>query len=254
MAEGSFRGTLGDAEIRRNILRSHNYPDIRIVLRTRCNFTTNIARDDDLNLWVENGQKGVWMPRSDIDGIVTTGEAGTALAIANADCPVIRLWNNKEGWLGIAHGALRCLVPPDGTSPGILAEFCRLHPPTPSTHADICCGVGECCYGLEHPPECTENALVAGWPRQAPDSTATTGKRAGWPTVNLRKLARRQLERLGFTLENIHDDSETLPCTACATDMSGNHLYHSNVRDGKDAGRNLAIAWRSMNIEEKKKR
>lgn len=250
--DGNFRGTPGDEQIKRRIFQSGKYPSIKTVLRTRCNLTTNIGRDDDPHLWTETKQKEVWMPRSDTDGIVTMGEPGIALAIANADCPVIRLWNNKQGWLGICHGALQCLVPKDGTSPGILARFCEMFPPTPSTHADISFGVGECCYGLEHPPECTLNALVTEWPRRAPDSTATKGGRAGWPAINLRKLARRQLERLGFTAENIHDDSETLPCTACKKDAGNSFLYHSNVREGAKAGRNLAIAWQAMNVNEKK--
>lgn len=186
------------------------------------------------------------MPRSDTDGVVTH-DFGTALAIANADCPVIRIWNNTEGYVAILHGALRCLAPPDGKSPGILQVFCGMHPPTPSTHADIGFGVDECCYGLEFRPECKENALVDAWPQKTPGNRATTGKRAGWETIDLRMLAKRQLERLGFISENIHTNREALPCTACAVDRNGAFLYHSHVRDEKEAGRNLVIAWREMN-------
>lgn len=249
MTEGNFRGTPGDEEIRRKILRSPGYPQITSVLRTRCNMTTAIGNSDDPHLWTETSQKGVWMPRSDIDGIVTY-EMGMGIAIANADCPVIRLWNNTEGWQAILHGALRCLVPEDGKSPGILQVFCGMHKLTSRTYADIGFGIGPCCYGLERPPECTENALMGEWPGD-PTATATKGPRAGWQAFDLRRIARAQLVALGFTPDNIHDNHKTLPCTACATDLDGNFLYHSNARSEGQAGRNLVIAWREKSVCEK---
>lgn len=210
-----------------------NKRGIRKVFSPHCKLTTNVARLGDEN------QKSVrpWLIRTEpgFDGGMIT-EPDTALALFNADCPVVILFDKWRGCLVLLHAGFRCLVPKDSTIPSIVqTAFRDLRLKPLLFDAFIGFGAGPCCYGANHINEIYRPELAPFIER------ATKGPRVGQFSLNLAALAKEQLIDCGILENNISVDNT---CTACASrENGGNGQYHSNIYEGVSAGRNLVLAW-----------
>lgn len=162
-------------------------------------------------------------PCGEGDALVA-GPGGPALCVVTADCVPVLLAGPEgtaavhAGWRGLAADVIGKTV--EETRRTLAAD------PTRWT-AWIGPAIGPCCY--EVGPEVAEQIAAASVPE------AVLSGPAGKPHLDLHAAARHQLERAGIT--GIH----TVPtCTRC----NAERLW-SYRREGKAAGRNLALIWRS---------
>lgn len=149
------------------------------------------------------------------DGQVTTS-GDVVCAVRTADCIPVALLSGEAA--GVIHAGWR------GLAADVIAEgvaVMRRAGASPVT-AVIGPGARACCY--EAGPEVHEAFAALG-------SQARRADNADLPWI-----AAEQLTRLG--VEEIID---TGACTIC----SSGPAWHSYRRDGADAGRSLALAWRS---------
>lgn len=166
------------------------------------------------------GAAGEW---GEGDALVA-GPGGPALCVVTADCVPVLLAGLEgiaavhAGWRGLAAGVIGRTV----------EEAVRTLGADPAGWtAWIGPAIGPCCYEVS--PEVGEQVVAASDP-----AVALPGP-AGKPHLDLHAAARRQLERAG--IKDIH----TVPtCTRCDTER-----LWSYRREGKAAGRNLALIWRS---------
>lgn len=151
----------------------------------------------------------------DHDGQVTTS-GQVVCAVRTADCLPVALLSAEAagvlhaGWRGLAAGVI-----PEGIKAMSSAG-------TSPITAVIGPGAGVCCY--QAGPEVHEAFSGMG-------PNARRGE-----NVDLAWIASQQLSALG-----VADIIETATCTICATDPP----WHSYRRDGADAGRSMALAWRN---------
>jgi YfiH family protein len=149
---------------------------------------------------------------------LSTDESGLALSISTADCvPVLlaaprRIAAVHAGWRGLVARVLAPAVAALG-DPG-------------SIHAWIGPAIGQCCY--EVGDEVAAAVVAASTPE-----IARPGPR-GRPLLDLAAAARAQLEAAGVSSIEL-----IVSCTQC------DPRWWSYRRDGKGAGRNLALVWRS---------
>ena len=161
--------------------------------------------------------------RPEADALFTQ-ESGLALAVVTADCvPVLLLSDSfvaavHAGWRGIASRILEATVT-------------RLAPEPAAVGAIIGPSIGPCCYEV--------GQGVADQVAAASDTSIITVPRGKTkPHLDLYHAARTQLERAG--IRNIQTHAS---CTQCAKNEHGEPLWCSYRRDGKNAGRNLAMIW-----------
>ncbi|HYH47477.1 MAG TPA: peptidoglycan editing factor PgeF [Thermoanaerobaculia bacterium] len=155
---------------------------------------------------------------------LVSGPGGPALCVVTADCVPVLLAGPEgiaavhAGWRGLAADVIGRTVEEAVRTLGA--------DPTGWT-AWIGPAIGPCCYEVS--PEVAEQVVAASDP-----AVALPGP-AGKPHLDLHAAARRQLERAGIK------DIDTVPtCTRCDTQR-----LWSYRREGKAAGRNLALIWRS---------
>ncbi len=258
-ANGDFRmypGTPKEDDWWRNTERSlfgGSYPDVHAAYRARCGrMTRNIVevKKGDKS-WMKSGHNWIFVTEDYADGIVSWS-TGEALMIANADCPVLMIWDLETGLLAFLHCALQTLVPPDG-SDGIVMTFFKKYWLTETMHASLAFGINRCCYGFaKSVPPCTANSLVTAWPIGTAIGIDPANERYGKPSIDLFALMEAQLLTLGMKPDMIISNAKsTLRCTSCKRDCGGNYTHWSNARDGKETGRNLAFAIRIPDIREK---
>lgn len=161
-------------------------------------------------------------------------DSNYAVAFTVADCPITALFEPGEpARLAVLHSGFRGLVRETlGELSIIKAAFEKLKFNPDQVRVFVGFGIGPCCYGAEHLPEVRNMELPL------PLSRAIRGPRRGQVSVDLYKLIRGQLLECGVPLERITFDST---CTACAGDRE--RLYYSHTWEGRDTGRNLALAW-----------
>lgn len=155
---------------------------------------------------------------------LVAGPGGPALCVVTADCVPVLLAGPEgitaihAGWRGLAAGVIGRTV----------EEAARTLGADPAGWtAWIGPAIGPCCY--EVGPEVAEQVAAAS------DPAVMIPGSAGKPHLDLHAAARRQLERAG--IKDIH----TVPtCTRCDAER-----LWSYRREGKAAGRNLALIWRS---------
>lgn len=211
-----------------------NKRGIKKVFSPHCKLTANVARLGDEN------QKSVrpWLIRTapGVDGGMIT-EPDTALALFNADCPVIILFDRQQGQLVLLHAGFRCLVPKDSVIPNIVsAAFENFNLNPAALEAFIGFGAGPCCYGVEHYKE--EVNTPKFWQYRW---RTYKGPRIGQVSLDLLGIAEEQLNDHGVAEDNIYINNI---CTACAgRGKGGSGQYHSNIYEGVSAGRNLVLTW-----------
>jgi YfiH family protein len=155
----------------------------------------------------------------DGDALVT-GATGLALRVATADCVPVLLASPAAiaavhaGWRGLAEGILEAAV--------------RRFPARGPISAVIGPAIGACCY--EVGPEVA--TAVAN--RSASDEVIRRRDGRGRPHLDLRLAALLQLRCAGVEKVATHD-----ACTRCEAER-----LWSYRREGKGAGRNLALIWR----------
>ncbi len=231
--KGNFRyGKIDEALFLENLKHQLDKRGIKKVLIPHCTMTTNLASLEMAGL----KEITPWFIRTEpgFDGAIVT-EPNTAIGILNADCPVITLFDNKKGRLVLLHAGLRCLVPEDSSQPNIINkafEDLKINP----SEVFLGFGAGSCCYGAEHHSKELNNPNF--WPFI---SRAYKGPRTGQLSLNLLNLAAAEIRKQGVGHEYLEIN---LPCTAClGRDNDDKGRYHSNIYEGKSAGRNLVLAW-----------
>jgi YfiH family protein len=154
------------------------------------------------------------------DALITR-RAGLALRVATADCVPVLLAARQAiaavhaGWRGLAGGVLT-------------AAASRLLGDGP-IGAVIGPAIGVCCYEVG-------SEVAAAVAQRAGTAAVIRGRGGGRrPHLDLRQAARLELERAGV--------GEIVMLDAC-TRCDAERLW-SYRRDGKRAGRNLALVWRS---------
>lgn len=199
---------------------------LRYVTIPACGFTNRVAfRENSKPL------EAPWLFRTAelADGIAVIFPHD-AIAILNADCPVIAI-TNTGGILAVLHAGFRCLVPENPRERSIIDEaFLTTHANAQHARAFIGYGIGPCCFAAEDFPEVADKRN----PRNLPLGRATRGPRARERSVDLYVLARSQLIEAGVAPSSITWDTR---CTAC------DGRYHSHYWDGPGAGRNATLVW-----------
>ena len=160
----------------------------------------------------------------DADGLVT-GEAGTALAVKGADCPLVLLYDPDRpavalvhsGWRGTAAHVVRNAVSVMARRFGSLPD--RLL-------AGISPAIERCCYEVGE-------EVAAQFEADFPPGIVIRSS-AGKRFVDLPAAVRHDLRDAGLVSERI--ESAGL-CTSCRAD-----LLYSYRRDGHCAGRNVLLA------------
>ena len=211
-----------------------NKRNIYKVFSPHCQMTTNVARIGDK----EEKIITPWLIRTPpgFDGAMVT-EPRTAIAIFNADCPVIILFDRQRGHLVLLHAGFRCLLPKDPKAPNIVSTAFRDFKLDPSAlEAFIGFGAGRCCYGIDHHIKELDNQKI--WPFLW---KVEKGPRTGQKSLDLFNLARYRLRNQGLMESDI---SVNYTCTACTgRNNDKNGQYYSNIYEGRDTGRNLVLAW-----------
>lgn len=184
------------------------------------------------------------------DGGIVTSEL-TAVAIFNADCPVVCLYT--EDRLAVLHTGFRCLVRANPRDPHIIEVGMRFFP-ADRPRAWIGYGIGPCCWvpGLDDKPEVLDTRSS-----RYPDllgmclarTTAASPFGPGNLSVNLYGLAFGLLLEVGIPEEAIRIDDR---CTCCHV-QAGDFLYWSHTRYKKHGGvdgRNLAMLWLDSSVSD----
>ncbi len=236
-AGGNFRPQYNEPEqsfFLENLEYQLNLRGIPKVFAPRCNFSTNVGKlgyagQYELMPWLtrtESGVDGGYVAKPDI-----------AIAIFNADCPVIILFDKEAGRLALLHAGFRCLVPENKHDLSIVEKAFKNTDLNPATvDAFIGFGAGPCCYGAEHHNEIHRREIYNDCVQ-----VARKGPRQEQLSLNLPYLIRNRLLDCGVRDGAISYDFK---CTACAGRENGSEgAYHSNIYEGKDAGRNLVLAW-----------
>lgn len=149
-----------------------------------------------------------------------SGETGLALAVATADCvPVILAGDGATaavhaGWRGIASGVVAAAVAALPADPAGLTAW-------------IGPAIGPCCYEVGQ--EVASRVVTATAPEVARPGPA------GRPHLDLPAAVRCQLARAG--VQAVHSAGG---CTRC-----DDQRLFSYRREGRGAGRNLALVWRT---------
>lgn len=207
--------------------------DLKSIVWPSCAFTNRIAvYPQGMKKWSE----GLLSTAQPADGIIIK-EDGVACAIFNADCPVVIIGEEDSDRLAIIHAGFRNLIRKDKKDFSILrAPFAGYGFDPKKSIAWIGYGIGPCCYGAEHLPEIDDPTvdLPIGRATRGPRSQSSRPARS----VDLYELIRRQLLKLQMNPRRIIADPT---CTSCAG--FSRPEYHSNCRDGAQAGRNLVLVW-----------
>jgi YfiH family protein len=151
---------------------------------------------------------------------LTSSRAGLALRVVTADCVPVLLASPIA--IAAIHAGWR------GLRSGILTAAARRLGPEQPLEAVIGPAIGACCY--EVGPE-----VAAAVAEHAGSRTVILERREGRrPHLDLRHAARLELQRAGVERIVTID-----ACTRCDAER-----LWSYRRDGKSAGRNLALLWR----------
>src|SRR3989344_5399233 len=187
-------------------------------------FTANFVSPSGLNRVLI--PRFVHVSRNRADGSIT-GIRNFGLAILNADCPIVGVFDIRMNRLAILHAGFRCLIRENPDVPSIIKVlFWKYGFRAGNVEVFAGLGIGARCYGAEHYPEVKHQTV------QLPLLRAIRGPRKGKISVDLGILIRSQLLEEGVTEENIVLNRI---CTACSPD------FHSHVREGPTAGRNLSV-------------
>ncbi len=217
-----------------NLERVRQSESLDLVFAPKCAFTDRVVElgkdDKEINGWLVRTNQFA-------DGGVVT-EPLHAVAILNADCPVVALFDVDAPRLAVMHAGFRCLVPDNRKQRSIIRAAFDDHGFDPKTvKAFVGYGIGPCCYGAEHVPEVRDPMMGT----DLPVGRATRGPRAGKRSIDLSQLAINQLLKIGVFEDNIVRE---LACTSCAKEQIDDAVefaFHSNVR--KDQGRNATLLW-----------
>jgi YfiH family protein len=154
---------------------------------------------------------------------LVTDRAGLALSAVTADCVPVLLAG--PGGLAAVHAGWRGIA--GGVVPAALAAVAGPLDPLRDWTAWIGPAIGPCCY--EVGPEVAEQVAAASDP-----AAVISGIEGGKPHLDLHAAVRHQLESAGV------GEVIALPlCTRCEAEK-----LWSYRREGKGAGRNLAVIWR----------
>lgn len=161
-----------------------------------------------------------------VDGLLTS-ESGVALAIGVADCVPVFLAAPAAGWIGAVHAGWR------GTAAEVVVRAIeRLEAAGVSPRA-IFAGIGPsiraCCYEVDQ-------AVIDRLKPVAPDPLAWTPGRPGHFQLDVARINRDQLERVGVPSDHIAMADR---CTACDPDA-----FFSHRRDRGQTGRLGALIGR----------
>ncbi|MDP3685391.1 MAG: laccase domain-containing protein, partial [bacterium] len=194
------------------------------------------------------------------DGGIVIGPL-TGVAIFNADCPCVTLYDEQDGVLAHLHAGYRCLIRENPEEPNIIEVGIREFPryraddaPDPARlKAVVWGGIRSCCWVPEDDKVEIRQPELAGrheeFLRACLFRTTRSPRGSGHVSVDLYPLARMFLLQCGIPAENISEggDEEGNPfCTCCAME-NGEPQYWSHTRfqaKQQDVdGRNFSVAW-----------
>ncbi len=209
---------------------------IKKVFLPDCAFTTRIVElgNNNEEPW---GSEVVWT-KEKADGVVVS-EPNVAVGLCNGDCPAVIIHDTDTNRLILLHCGTRCLIPKHDDS--IILHAFRQYKLNPKrVRIIVGYGVGPCCYGIGFLRkiifQVTNFPRTVGLPvpYELKFGVACKGPRRGKTSLDLYNLIRKQLSwQLEVPRDNIEINDS---CTACAG-------YHSYSYKGKNAGRNLVLAW-----------
>lgn len=222
---GNFRVSQVSREVLLgNLDRIRSRFGLHAIFSPQCDFTTRIESFDP-----KSPPEKDWFTRSaeKADGGVVH-QPGVAVALFNADCPVISIFERPKHRLTLLHAGFRCVIREKKGETNIIRAAFDLFKFSPhNVRVFVGYGIGPCCFGARY-PEIANSSL------NLPVAVTSRGPRAGETSVNLYEVIRREIRSLGVPETSIKIDST---CTACAGG------YHSNTYDGSLAGRNAVLAW-----------
>lgn len=237
--EGNFRpATVDEIALLDNLKRQITKNGITGIFAPHCARSTRVTR-------LGNGHeiyKTPWLARTKpgFDGGMVF-QPKIALAMFNADCPAVILFDRNLGHLAMLHAGFRCLVPQDAKETSIISKknLQELALDLHNLEAFIGYGAGPCCYGVNNYKKDLEN------PKFMPFiSEARKGPCKGQLSLDLHGLAAQQLRDCGvkgcITIDHT--------CTACfgRNDVTEG-IFHSNIyewrKDSDTVGRNLVLTW-----------
>lgn len=209
-------------------LREAN-PQLETIFAPKCDFTTRIVKlGEEDEVW----DAGFVRTKNPADGGIVE-KPNQAIAIFNADCPVVSIFDEEKGRLAVLHAGFRCLIPEDKSRFSILeTAFAKYG--FNGERVKVFCGfgIGPCCYGGKHLGIGRWSGFLTG--------RVTRGPRSEQKSFDLYEQIFTELVVMDeVPPENMLIDKT---CTACKINY-GKHLYHSNVYEGKSAGSNAVLIW-----------
>lgn len=211
------------------------------VYAPKVNFGARIATANEdyimCNAWLAR-------PNEPADGFLVEG-IKIAVAIFNADCPVLCLYQDDK--LAVLHAGYRCLIRADPTEEGIIEVGLKLFDPQ-EVQAFIFGGIGSCCWKPEDDKPEIQNPDLCRHPeilRRCLSATTTQSPvGSGYVSVDLYRLACELLLLYGMPNEHITWDNS---CTCHAVDEKGQPRFWSHTRfqagKQKENGRNMTLVW-----------
>lgn len=208
-----------------------NIGHLRKIFVPSCNFTTEVVSANDCE---QIGDR-VYKNNVCADGMVVWNPL-EAVALCNGDCPVVAIYEPRWGRLAVLHAGFRCVVRESPEQGIIRVAFDRYRFDPKCVQVFVGFGIGSCCYGTPPMPANPSELLLPS------EGVVRKGPYVGQPSTDIQRYIAVQLASLGVPDDAVYWDKE---CTACAgrDGTSATSFYHSNVYDGKDAGRNAALVW-----------
>lgn len=209
-----------------------------MVIAPRCNFTNTIVETGpEMERALPNELEWFLRTKQAADGVIVNA-AFDAVAIFNADCPIVSVHDAVTDKLAVLHAGFRCLVPPNQKKTkerSIIQVLFEDHGFNAfQSQVFFGYGIGPCCYGVtsDKYPE------IDDFEMDIPYGKVTRGTRLGKKSIDLYQLILNQLLHCGVQEKHISAD---LTCTACAGVYKPK--YYSNCRSGRQPGRNASLAW-----------
>lgn len=209
------------------------------IIAPRCNFTNNIVEiGPEIEKALPNDVTWFLRTKKEADGIIVNAPFD-AVAIFNADCPIVAVHDLGADKLAVLHAGFRCLVPPNQKRTkerSIIRVLFEDHGFNPwESDVFFGYGIGPCCFGVtsDKYPEIDDFEL------DIPYGKVTRGSRLGKKSIDIYQLILNQLLNCGVQEKSISAD---MTCTACAGIYEPKYYSVTRFNDDR-VGRNASLAW-----------
>lgn len=222
--------------------------NVERIFAPRVAFTTNIARlgESELETYRDANADGpgVIRTKDKADGMILPVDPHFAVAICNADCPIIVIEDRTK--YAVLHAGYRCLIREDKNEEGIIEQAMKhFHPGMPTT-VKIFGGIGDCCYAFDYPE--AKDANLVRYPDILREAMGRTKADRTWKqrrtSIDLYLVAKRILQQCGVHESQMNIDETCTCCAGFAPDHPDQLEFwsHSRVKaNGGQEGRNLCL-------------